>query len=89
MDTKFTPGPWEIVDHGNAFDINCAEGTVVTAHGKDNAAVISACPDMYAALAMVLGKIKRNPFSGDHKIEDWGPRDSEIVHKAMYKAEGK
>ena len=52
---KFVDGPWEVIEVGGVFDINARLGTVVTAYGIDNANLIAAAPDMYAAIQDALG----------------------------------
>ncbi len=88
METKHTPGPWEvelgtanrdwhIIKRGTAWNATSAERDA-------NARLIAAAPDLLAALALILADYSA-AYGGDEKDE---PKAMKAARAAIAKAEG-
>lgn len=99
-DTKFTPGPWSTHREGYStvyVDAPIGGGVLQevaacgpTAGGQEqqdaNALLISAAPDLYAALVLLMAEVD---FSGNGTAKDFGwPRATEAARAAIAKARG-
>lgn len=83
--TKFTPGPWErggftaLEIYGVGSDKLIAE--VASGEGRHaNAALISAAPDLYAALTHLVLQVQAAGIAADLNLD--------LVERALDKAEG-
>lgn len=99
MKTKHTPGEWKVV---HEFNVESEEGFVATCGGQRglmdpekqtemnnaNARLISAAPDMLAALKDVLNRVEASD-EWWMSCADKGGIDTEIIEEAIAKAEGK
>jgi hypothetical protein len=93
-DSQHTPGPWDVRRHDNLYAAVVAnEKTICTvpigefdADGEANLAVISAVPDLLAALKCVLAIASAN--AEDLESGDVDP-DCERARAAIAKAEGR
>ena len=97
--TKFTPGPWEIIDDGAGFQIMPGEGGEGVARvyanwdsgyesNKDsNANLVAAAPDLYAALIRLSNHIHAPRYYDDSIWDGYDEVDAEVT-AALKKARG-
>ena len=93
---KWTPGPWEIGDpndktgadigiHSSDWVIAdmCKDVCKLTVNQQANAHLITAAPELYAALHNLLNRIKHDP-----EAKNWWPNTQEEARAALAKARG-
>ncbi len=66
MSTKFTPGPWRIGNAGKAVfhpkgSVKLVADCATFENARENAALISASPDLYAAVEALI--VERNYYA--------------------------
>jgi len=90
MDTKHTPGPWDLAQGENEITVY-TDATIATVPDsleswEANARLIAAAPDLLAALEL----ISQGPDEFDHSADIWEELEGcrRVARKAIAKATG-
>ena len=102
METKHTPGPWTVRDHGGYIEVETPDEPPVahfgdlSINGPDhnwalaNARLIAAAPDMAAALAAIISRAEWNGHRSGWDLRcDLPAGTINLARAAIAKAEGR